>query len=68
MVALTRMPVRTFGTLMSMEPAVGALSGLMFLHESLSLTQWLAIGAIIAASAGATLTTRPEPAALMPSD
>jgi inner membrane transporter RhtA len=68
MVALTRMPVRTFGTLMSMEPAVGALSGLLFLHESLTLTQWLAIGAIIVASAGATLTTRPEPAALMPSD
>ena len=68
MVALTRMPVRTFGTLMSMEPAVGALSGLVFLHESLTLTQWLAIGAIIVASAGATLTTRPEPAALLPSD
>lgn len=68
MVALTRMPVRTFGTLMSMEPAVGAVSGLLFLHESLTLTQWLAIGAIIVASAGATLTTRPEPAALMPSD
>jgi inner membrane transporter RhtA len=68
MVALTRMPVRTFGTLMSMEPAVGALSGLVFLHESLTLTQWLAIGAIIIASAGATLTTRPEPAALLPSD
>lgn len=68
MIALTRMPVRTFGTLMSMEPAVGALSGLLFLHENLSLTQWLAIGAIIIASAGATLTTRPEPAALVPAD
>jgi inner membrane transporter RhtA len=68
MIALTRMPVRTFGTLMSMEPAVGALSGLMFLHENLSLTQWLAIGAIIIASAGETLTTRPEPAALVPAD
>jgi inner membrane transporter RhtA len=68
MIALTRMPVRTFGTLMSMEPAVGALSGLLFLHENLSLTQWLAIGAIIVASAGATLTTRPEPAALVPAD
>jgi len=68
MIALTRMPVRTFGTLMSMEPAIGALSGLLFLHENLSLTQWLAIGAIIIASAGATLTTRPEPAALVPAD
>jgi inner membrane transporter RhtA len=68
MVALTRMPARTFGTLMSMEPAIGALMGLVFLHEALSLTQWLAIGAIIAASIGATLTTKPEPAALVPAD
>lgn len=68
MIALTRMPVRTFGTLMSMEPAIGALSGLLFLHETLSITQWLAIAAIIVASAGATLTTRPEPAALVPAD
>lgn len=68
MIALTRMPVRTFGTLMSMEPAVGALSGLVFLQESLSLTQWLAISAIIVASAGATLTMRPEAVTLVPSD
>jgi len=60
MVALTRLPARTFGTLMSMEPAIGALSGLLFLHEVLSTTQWLAIGAIIMASVGATLTIRAE--------
>jgi len=68
MIALTRMPARTFGTLMSMEPAIGAVMGLVFLHEALSLTQWLAIGAIIVASIGATLTTKPEPAALVPAD
>lgn len=34
MVALTRMPTRTFGTLMSIEPAFGALSGLLFLGKS----------------------------------
>ncbi|HAB02863.1 MAG TPA: threonine/homoserine exporter RhtA [Pseudomonas sp.] len=56
MVALTRMPARTFGTLMSIEPAIGALSGLVFLGEVLSTTQWLAIAAIIAASVGATLS------------
>ncbi|MER2297912.1 threonine/homoserine exporter RhtA [Pseudomonas promysalinigenes] len=60
MVALTRMPARTFGTLMSIEPAIGALSGLLFLGEVLSTTQWLAILAIIAASAGATLSMRRE--------
>ncbi|RZI89657.1 MAG: EamA family transporter, partial [Pseudomonas sp.] len=60
MVALTRMPARTFGTLMSIEPAFGALSGLLFLGEKLTSGQWLAIAAIITASAGATLTMRKE--------
>lgn len=60
MVALTRMPARTFGTLMSIEPVFGALSGLLFLGEVLSLTQWLAILAIITASVGATLSMRKE--------
>lgn len=36
MVALTRLPARTFGTLMSIEPAFGALSGLLFLGERLT--------------------------------
>ncbi|WP_213880020.1 threonine/homoserine exporter RhtA [Pseudomonas sp. dw_358] len=60
MVALTRMPARTFGTLMSIEPAIGAVCGLLFLHETLSVTQWLAIASIIAASIGATLTLRKQ--------
>lgn len=61
MVALTKIPTRTFGTLMSIEPAIGALSGLLFLHEHLSLTQWLAILCIILACVGATTTIRREP-------
>ncbi|WAH56339.1 threonine/homoserine exporter RhtA [Pseudomonas silvicola] len=61
MVALTRLPARTFGTLMSIEPAFGALSGLVFLHEVLSFNQWLAIASIITASIGATLTMSREP-------
>ncbi len=68
MVALTRMPAKTFGTLMSIEPAFGALSGLLFLNEVLSLTQWLAIAAIITASAGATLSLRREPQPLVAAD
>ncbi|MBD8613709.1 threonine/homoserine exporter RhtA [Pseudomonas putida] len=68
MVALTRLPARTFGTLMSMEPAIGALSGLVFLHEVLSTTQWLAIGAIIMASVGATLTIRADHAPAVAAD
>ncbi|MCY1296412.1 Threonine/homoserine exporter RhtA [compost metagenome] len=58
MVALTRLPARTFSTLMSIEPAIAALSGLLFLGERLELTQWLAIGAIILASTGAAATVK----------
>ncbi|MFT3123209.1 threonine/homoserine exporter RhtA [Klebsiella pneumoniae] len=56
MMALTRLPTRTFGTLMSLEPALAALSGMVFLGETLKLSQTLALGAIIIASMGATLT------------
>jgi hypothetical protein len=49
---------RTFGILMSLEPAVAALAGWVFLHEVLSPRQWLAVALVIAASAGSTLTSR----------
>lgn len=68
MVALTRIPARTFGTLMSIEPAFGALSGLLFLHEYLSLAQWAAIACIILASVGATLTMRRDSKPLVAAD
>jgi inner membrane transporter RhtA len=58
MIALKRLPARTFGILMSLEPAVAALLGLVFLHELLSFRQWLAVALIIAASTGSTLTSR----------
>lgn len=60
MIALTRLPKRTFGTLMSMEPALAALSGMVFLGEMLTFSQTLALGAIIMASMGSTLTMRQE--------
>lgn len=60
MIALTRLPTRIFGTLMSMEPALAAISGMVFLGETLTLTQTLALCSIIAASMGSTLTLRPE--------
>ncbi|MEX7570499.1 threonine/homoserine exporter RhtA [Enterobacter hormaechei] len=61
MIALTRLPTRIFGTLMSMEPALAAISGMMFLGETLTLVQTLALCSIIAASMGSTLTMRQEP-------
>lgn len=56
MISMSRLPTKTFGTLLSLEPALAALSGLVFLHERLSPIQWMAIGSIVVACAGATAT------------
>jgi inner membrane transporter RhtA len=56
MIALTRLPARTFGILMSIEPVFGALVGWVMLHEHLSVIQWSAIAMIILASVGTTWT------------
>ncbi len=61
MVALKELPARTFGILMSLEPAMAALAGWLFLHETLSPRQWLAVALVVAASTGAALTSgRPQ--------
>jgi inner membrane transporter RhtA len=57
MYAMTRMPTRTFGVLMSIEPALGAVSGLFFLGERLSAVQWAAVACIMGASAGSAATS-----------
>jgi inner membrane transporter RhtA len=56
MVALTQLPARTFGILMSIEPVFGALVGWLALHERLTAIQWTAIAMIILASVGTTWT------------
>ncbi|MDQ3578983.1 MAG: EamA family transporter [Actinomycetota bacterium] len=58
---LRRIPPRVFGVLMSMEPAVAALAGLIVLHEALRPLQWIAICCVVAASVGATRTARASP-------
>lgn len=56
--ALRRMPPRVFGVLMSLEPAVAALVGLLVLGEVLASVQWVAVLLVVAASVGATWTAR----------
>jgi inner membrane transporter RhtA len=51
--ALRRLPKGTFGVLMSLEPAVAALVGLVALGQGLSAVEVVAIGLVVAASAGA---------------
>lgn len=52
MVALKRLRAQTFGVLMSLEPVLAALTGLVVLGERLTQRQWLAVACIVAASIG----------------
>ncbi len=56
MIALKRIPASRFGVLLSVEPALGAIAGMLLLAERLSALQWLAIGLVVAASIGSVLT------------
>lgn len=58
MISLRRLPPQTFGILMSLEPAIAAISGLAFLDERLSAIQWLAIALIVTASAGSAASSK----------
>ena len=58
--ALRRVPARVFGIWMSLEPAVAALAGLAILGEALAARQWLAIGCVTVASAGAARGAGPD--------
>jgi inner membrane transporter RhtA len=60
MIALRRLDGKSFGVLMSLEPAVAACAGLVLLGERISAVQWLAIGLVITASVGMTAGSRPR--------
>jgi inner membrane transporter RhtA len=66
MMAMPRLPTRTVGVLMSLDPALGALSGLYFLGERLSWIQWAAIVSIMVASAGSAATSRTAVSIVLP--
>jgi inner membrane transporter RhtA len=58
MKALRLLPSRTFSVLMSLEPAIAALCGLVLLGEHLTRAQWTAVALVVIASAGATASVR----------
>ncbi len=62
MMALRFLRAATFGVLMSLEPAIASLVGVLLLAEHLAPLQWVAVAVVCVASAGATLrTTGPAP-------
>ncbi|HEY6297469.1 MAG TPA: EamA family transporter [Streptosporangiaceae bacterium] len=57
--SLRRVPTRLFGVWMSLEPAVAALIGLVLLGQRLSAVEWIAIGCVMIAFAGAAQAALP---------
>ncbi len=57
--ALRRLPPHVFSVVLSLEPAVAALAGWLFLHEVLHVRAWAAIGLVVLASAGAARHVQP---------
>jgi inner membrane transporter RhtA len=58
--ALRRMRASVFGVLMSLEPAMAAVSGLLFLGQHLRVREWAAVVCVMVASIGATRGARRE--------
>lgn len=56
--ALRRIPAHLFGVLMSVEPAMAALAGLVVIGQDLSALDVVAIALVVGASAGATFGSR----------
>lgn len=59
--ALRRMPARVFGVLMSIEPAVAVVAGIVVLNQRLALRELIAIGLVVIASIGVTRSAPAPP-------
>lgn len=58
MVALKKLSSKHFGILLSLEPALGAVSGFLILGEVLTGLQWIAICCVVVACVGSSATSR----------
>ena len=61
--ALRRLPANVFGILMSLEPAVAALAGLIVLGQSLGASDLVAMALVVTASVGVSRSAAPPPEA-----
>lgn len=60
MIAMPKIPTRTLGVLMSLDPVLGAVAGFALLHEHLSWLQRGAIACVVVASAGSASAHRAD--------
>jgi inner membrane transporter RhtA len=61
--ALRRVTARAFGVMMSLDPAVATLAGLVVLGQHLDSREWVALALVVGANLGNALTGRAEPVA-----
>jgi inner membrane transporter RhtA len=57
-VALRFVPVKTFGVLLSLDPAIALIAGALWLGQTLAASEALGVGLVVVASAG-VVATRP---------
>lgn len=58
MIALRHMPASSFGILMSLEPAIGALAGFIVLHQPMTALQLAGTLFVVSASVGVIVTAK----------
>jgi inner membrane transporter RhtA len=56
--ALRFVPVKTFGVLLSLDPAIALIAGALWLGQTLAASEVLGVGLVVVASAG-VVATRP---------
>jgi inner membrane transporter RhtA len=64
--ALRRVGIKSYSVLLSLDPAIAGLAGLLLLGQHLALPEIVGIGLVMAASAGAVLTRANRPPAAPP--
>lgn len=57
---IQRISARTYGVLVTLEPAVGALVGAVFLSQAIGLSMWIAVACVTVAAMGVTLSDKSE--------
>ena len=58
LIVLKRIEPRVFGVLLSLEPAIASIIGMILLHEFLSVNSWIAIAIVSLAASGAAIVKR----------
>jgi inner membrane transporter RhtA len=66
LLALRRVTPQAFGVMMSLDPALATAAGFLVLGQHLTVQEWAALGLVVVANAGTTLTGRSGGGVMVP--